>query len=150
MEACSGQDTYNDRAKQPPAFFEKLILVSVSCIGLNTCNIYVSWSTSELRVGLAPLNRFKPSRTIPRRYFFCGSFMCLLSCVCYVFLCVYLYVLFGHLLGKSWPIGSRLWCLTEFVTFPLISWVRCGTWLYRFLISAPLITYNKTMALLAL
>ena len=24
----------------------------------------------------------------------------------------------------------------EFVTFPLISWVRCGTWLYRFLIFA--------------
>ena len=28
----------------------------------------------------------------------------------------------------------------EFVTFPLISWVRCGTWLYRFLIFAPLFT----------
>ena len=28
----------------------------------------------------------------------------------------------------------------EFVTFPLISWVRCGTWLYRFLIFAPLLT----------
>ena len=25
----------------------------------------------------------------------------------------------------------------EFVTFPLVSWVRCGTWLYRFLIFAP-------------
>ena len=28
----------------------------------------------------------------------------------------------------------------EFVTFPLISWVRCGTCLYRFLIFAPLLT----------
>ena len=28
----------------------------------------------------------------------------------------------------------------EFVTFPLVSWVRCGTWLYRFLIVAPLLT----------
>ena len=28
----------------------------------------------------------------------------------------------------------------EFVTFPLVSWVRCGTWLYRFLIFAPLLT----------
>ena len=27
----------------------------------------------------------------------------------------------------------------EFVTFPLVSWVRCGTWLYRFLI---LLTLN--------
>ena len=28
----------------------------------------------------------------------------------------------------------------EFVTFPLVSWVRCGTYLYRFLIFAPLLT----------
>ena len=28
----------------------------------------------------------------------------------------------------------------EFVTFPLVSRVRCGTWLYRFLIFAPLLT----------
>ena len=28
----------------------------------------------------------------------------------------------------------------EFVTFPLVSWVRCGTWLYRFLIFAPFLT----------
>ena len=27
----------------------------------------------------------------------------------------------------------------EFVTFPLVSWVRCGTWMYRFLIFAPLL-----------
>ena len=25
--------------------------------------------------------------------------------------------------------------------FPLVSWVRCGTWLYRFLIFAPLLTW---------
>ena len=29
----------------------------------------------------------------------------------------------------------------EFVTFPLVSWVRCGTLLYRFLIFAPLLTF---------
>ena len=29
----------------------------------------------------------------------------------------------------------------EFVTFPLVSLVRCGTWLYRFLIFAPLLTF---------
>ena len=28
----------------------------------------------------------------------------------------------------------------EFVTFPLVSWVGCGTLLYRFLIFAPLLT----------
>ena len=30
----------------------------------------------------------------------------------------------------------------EFVTFLLVSWVRCGTWLYRFLIFAPLLTFK--------
>ena len=30
----------------------------------------------------------------------------------------------------------------EFVTFPLVPWVRCGTWLYHFLIFAPLLTLN--------
>ena len=34
----------------------------------------------------------------------------------------------------------QMWC--EFVTFPLVSWVRCGTWLYRFLIFAPLLTFT--------
>ena len=29
----------------------------------------------------------------------------------------------------------------EFVTFPLVSWVRCGTWLYRFLIFATLLLW---------
>ena len=33
----------------------------------------------------------------------------------------------------------------EFVTFPLVSWVRCGTWLYRFLIFAPLPTLKRNM-----
>ena len=28
----------------------------------------------------------------------------------------------------------------EFVTFPLVSWVGCGTWLYQLLIFAPLVT----------
>ena len=28
----------------------------------------------------------------------------------------------------------------EVVTFPLVSWVRCGAWLYRFLIFAPFLT----------
>ena len=35
-----------------------------------------------------------------------------LPCVCYVYVRVCLYVLCGHLLGKGWPFGSRLWCLT--------------------------------------
>ena len=51
--------------------------------------IYVSWSTSELRVRLAPWNRFKPSSKIfywpyQRRYFFCGYFIKKI-CLCLVF-----------------------------------------------------------------
>ena len=33
----------------------------------------------------------------------------------------------------------------EFVTFPLVSWVRCGTWLYRFLIFATLLLCTDTL-----
>ena len=39
-------------------------------------------------------------------------FYVFLPCVCYAFVRVCLYVPCGHLLGKSWPLGSRLWCLT--------------------------------------
>ena len=47
------------------------------------------------------------------------------------------------------PAGKRLTsCLSfevtkcEFVTFPLVSWVRCGTLLCQFLIFAPLLTFK--------
>ena len=43
-----------------------------------------------------------------------------LSCVCYIYVRVCLYVLCGHLLGKGWPLGSRLWCLT--VSLSLSHW----------------------------
>ena len=34
----------------------------------------------------------------------------------------------------------------EFVTFPLVSWVRCGTLLYPFLIFAPLLTLKMKIS----
>ena len=34
------------------------------------------------------------------------------SCVCYAFVSICLYVPCGHLLGKGWPLGSGLWCPT--------------------------------------
>ena len=34
----------------------------------------------------------------------------------------------------------------EFVTFPLASWFRCGTWLYWFLIFAPFLTLMQMAA----
>ena len=46
------------------------------------------WSTSELRTRFATRNWFQPSNkisllTVPRRYFFCGSFVLFMSCVCH-------------------------------------------------------------------
>ena len=46
--------------------------------------------------------------------------MFFLSCVCYAFVCVCLYVSCGHLLRKGWPLGSSLWCLA--VSFLLSHW----------------------------
>ena len=87
-------------------------------------NIYVSWSTSELRVRLAPLNRFKPSCKIFYWPFQGGTSFVDLLCFCSVlcllcFVRVCLYVLCGHLLGKGWPLGSRLWCLLWVCHFPI-------------------------------
>ena len=45
--------------------------------------------------------------TVTRRYFFRGSFMLFLSCVCYAFVHVCLLLPCGHLLGKGWTLGSR-------------------------------------------
>ena len=84
----------------------------------------MSWSTSELRVRLAPLNRFKPSSKIFYWPFQGGTSFVDLLCFCSVlcllcFVRVCLYVLCGHLLGKSWPLGSRLWCLLWVCHFPI-------------------------------
>ena len=43
-----------------------------------------------------------------------------LSCVCYAFVRVCLFVPCGHRLGKGLPLGSRLWCLT--VSLSLSHW----------------------------
>ena len=65
-----------------------------------------------------------------------------LSCVCYV-LCASVYMCF---VVTCWERADLLALVCgvfcEFVTFPLVSWVRCGTWLYRFLIFAPLLTFK--------
>ena len=67
-----------------------------------------------------------------------------LSCVCYV-LCASVYMCF---VVTCWERADLLALVCgvfcEFVTFPLVSWVRCGTWLYRFLIFATLLTLHST------
>ena len=107
----------------------------LSCLLCFVAFSNVSWSTSELRARLAPWNWFKPSSKIFYWPFQGGTSFVdffFLSCVCYVFVRVCLYVLCGHLLGKGWPLGSSLWCLAVSLSL---------TWLYRFLIFAPLLTY---------
>ena len=64
------------------------------------------------------------------------------------------YHIVGNLKSRlfhQWKTRTIIWLLAlvcgvfcEFVTFPLVSWVRCGTWLYRFLIFAPLLTFKFT------
>ena len=42
---------------------------------------------------------------------------------------------------KYWPLGSCWWCLLYFLLLShVVSWVRCGTRLYRFLIFAVFLT----------
>ena len=114
-------------------------------------NIYVSWSTSELRVRLAPLNRFKPSSKIFYWPFQGGTsfvdLLCFCSVLCLLCLCARLFIC------ALWsPAGKGLtsWLSfvvsnCEFVTFPLVSWVR---WLYRFLIFAPFLILNMVIPIL--
>ena len=68
------------------------------------------------------------------------SVLCLL-CLCeHLFICALLSPAGKGLI--SWL--SFVVSNCEFVTFPLVSWVRCGTSLYRFLIFAPLLTLSRS------
>ena len=70
------------------------------------------------------------------------------SVLCLLCLCA------GLLIFALWPPagkGQTSWLSfvvynCEFVTFSLVSWVRCGTRLYRFLIFAALRTLNIIIA----
>ena len=67
-------------------------------------------------------------------------FFSVLSLLCICMLSVYICALRSPA-GKgltSWLLFVVSIC--EFVTFPLVYWVRCGTRLYQFLIFAPLLT----------
>ena len=59
-------------------------------------NIYVSWSTSELRVRLAPLNQFKPSSKIFYWPFQGGTsfvdLLCFCSFLCLLCLCALMFI----------------------------------------------------------
>ena len=94
---------------------------------------------------LAPWNWFKPSSKI-----FYWPFQGGTSFVDLLWFCSVLYLLclcarlFICALWSAAGNGLTSWLSfvvsnCEFVTFPLISRVRCGTWFYRFLIFAPLL-----------
>ena len=83
----------------------------------------MSWSTSELRVRLAPWNRFKSSSKIFYWPFqggtsfvdlLCFSVLCLLCLCARLFFCV-----LWSPAGKG-PLGSCLWCIT--VSLSLSHW----------------------------
>ena len=100
----------------------------------------MSWSTSELSVRLAPWKRSKPSSKI-----FYWPFQGVTSFVDHLCFFLMLSCLF---MAAVWsPAGKGLTCWLLLVMFivvlllsHVVSWVKCGTWLYRFLIFAIFLT----------
>ena len=77
------------------------------------------WMHFQVYFGLSPPVKYFTDRS--KAVLILWIFYVFLSCVCYAFVSVCLYVPCGHLLGKGWPLGSRLWCLF-FVTLSLSHW----------------------------
>ena len=91
----------------------------------------------------------------PVKYFTDRSKVVLILWIVFVFSALCLLCLCARLfIGALWPPagkGLTSWLSflvynCEFVTFPLVSWVRCGTWIYRFLIFAPLLTFINSFS----
>ena len=110
------------------------------------CVLIHIWIKGEVGT---PWNRFKPSSKIFYWQFQGGTsfvdLLCFCSVLCLLCLCACLFIC---ALWSPAEKGLTSWHLFvvsnyEFVTFPLVSWVRCGTWLYRFLIFAPLLTLSR-------
>ena len=67
----------------------------------------MSWSTSEVRA----LNWFNPSGKIFLLTVLRWTIYVISVLYCYAFMHVCLLMHCGHLLGKGWPLGSRIGCL---------------------------------------
>ena len=80
---------------------------------------------------------------------FCGFFMVFFYLVFAMPLCASVYLAFWSPAVKGLTI-LLLFVVSncEFVAFPLVSWIRCGTCLYRFLIFAPLLTLKPRIFIL--
>ena len=106
------------------------ISVSTSCLSLTcTCTSYIN-KYGKTKLSTKQNTILKPSSKMLRRYFFCGSFMFLFCLVFAMSLCasIYMYMCF---VVTCWERADLLALVCgvfcEFVTFPLVSWVRCGT-----------------------
>ena len=108
------------------------------------------WTKGQVGV---PWNRFKPSSEI---FFTDSSKVVLLLWIIYVISVLFLLFLCEHLsIDALWsPAGKGLssWLSfamshCEVVTFPLVSWVSCGDWLYQFLIFVPFLTLSLKVKL---
>ena len=137
---CSLVVTCWERADLLAVVFVVFWLLSQICPGPHQ-----KWGRCwRLKTGLSPPVKYFTdcSKAVLLLWIF---YVFVLSCVCYV-LCAPVYMCF---VVTCWERADLLALVCgvfcEFVTFPLVSWVRCGTWLYRFLIFAPLLTfiYNK-------
>ena len=110
-------------------------------------NIYVSLPASELRVRLVHrLTGLSP----PVKYFYWpfqgdASFVDHLCYFCLILLCFHARLFVDALWSParkgltSWL--SSVMSICDVVSFPLVSWVMCGAWLYRFLSIALFLTF---------
>ena len=101
------------------------------------CVLIHIWTKGE--VG-APLNLFEPSSgifvlTVPRWFFFCGSFMLFLSCFVIVSCTSFCWCLVTNCWERADLLAVVVMSNCDLVTFPLVAW------LYRFLIFALFLTY---------
>ena len=76
---------------------------------------------------------------VPRRYFFCGSFVLFMSCLSCLLIAA-LWSPSGKML-TSWLLFVMFNCVLSLSN--VVSWVRCGTWLYRFLIFGAFLTLKE-------
>ena len=86
----------------------------VAGVGLCSCLTYTEWQVLVFVLVWHTLSDRWWSLLLCDLLFY----VFVLSCVCYVFMCVCLNVLCGHLLGKGWPLGSRSGVLLWACHFP--------------------------------
>ena len=81
-------------------FFQQFVLLKTPCV-VNLRPIIHNKLITE---------QFRDQKYLVYYASFVDILCVFLSCVSYAFVSVCLYVPCGHLLGKDWPLGSRLWC----------------------------------------